>query len=145
MSKSETFANHVGNVTWIQLQDELFYQNIIDFNLTLKLLKGPPQLVTGLVEGKNGQSNNETHIILTKLLTFWSGNCYKVTFDYKTFERSPLFRLRFNVSEDVPKVVSYVTSEENAEGIIFTDWRNGKALKLIPQDSESYFKYCQSF
>ena len=138
---SETFVNQVGNVTWTHLQDELFYQNKVDFDLTLKLSHGPPQLVSGMVEGKNGQINNETHIILTKLLTFWSGNCYKVTFDYKTFDRSLVFWIRFNVSEiDVPKIILYVTSEENAEGAIFTEWRNGKSLKVILQHTSSIYR-----
>ena len=139
--QSEAF----GKVTWNQLQDELFYQNTVDFNLTLELLTEPYQTVSGMVEGKNGQSNNETLIILTKLLTFWNGDCYKVTFDYKTFERSPQFWLRFNVSEeDIPKVVLYVTSEENSEGVIFNNWRNGKALKVIPEHTQSYYRHVLS-
>ena len=139
---SETFVNQVGNVTWTHLQDELFYQNKVDFELALELLTGPPQLVSGMVEGKNGQINNETHIILTKLLTFWSGNCYKVTFDYKTFERNLRFWLRLNVSmEDVTKAILYITSEENANGVLFDEWKNGRALKLSSEHTHSFYRY----
>ena len=73
--QSEAF----GKVTWIQLQNELFYHNTVDFALDIHLSTVPSQWINGIVEGKNGQSNNETQIILTKLLTFWSGNCYQVT------------------------------------------------------------------
>ena len=139
---SETFVYQVGNVTWIQLQNELFYQNTVDFQLDIELLTEPYQTVSGMVEGKNGQSNNETHIILTKLLTFWSGNCYQVTFDYKTFERSPRFWLRLNVSmEDVTKAILYITSEENANGVLFDEWKNGRALKLSPEHTQSFYRY----
>ena len=142
---SETFVNQVGNITWIQLQNELFYQNKVDFELRVDLLTEPYQTVSGMVEGKNGQSNNETHIILTKLLTFYSGNCYKVTFDYKTFERYPLFCLRFNVSEiDVPKINLYVTSEENAEGVIYGAWRNGKSSNVFLEHTHTGYRYYQS-
>ena len=134
--RSEAFVDHVGNVTWKKLQDELFYQNIIDFNLTLTLMTEPHQKVGEMVE-----ENNETRIILKKLLTFFNGNCYKVTSEYEMY-----FELRFHVSEeDVPKVVLYVTSEENADGVIFVNQRrNGKPSKVIPEHTESMYRYYKS-
>ena len=64
-----------------------------------------------------------------------------------TVTKSPLttkhlrFNLRFNVSEiDVPKIILYVTSEKNAEGAIFTEWRNGKAFKVIPEHTYSVYR-----
>ena len=56
------------------------------------------------------------------------------------------FELRFHVSEeDVPKVVLYVTSEENADGVIFVNQRrNGKPSKVIPEHTESMYRYYKS-
>ena len=140
--RSETFVNNVGNISWTELQNELFYQINVDFRLSIQLLYDPPQWLSGMVEGYNGQSNNETNAFLTKIITFFNGICYKITFDFKTFKRDPRFWLKFNVSDqDVPKLVLLITSEENAQGATFKHWLNGKALKIIPEHIQSYFRY----
>ena len=139
--RSETLLNNVGNITWTQFQNELFYHINVDFRLSIHLRYNPSQWLSGMVEGYNGQSNNETNAFLTKMITFFNGICYKTTFDFKTFKRDPRFWLKFNVSEeDVPKLVLLITSEENAEGATFKHWLNGKALKIVPEHVQSYFR-----
>ena len=59
--------------------------------------------------------------------------CLKITFDFFTLDLAPTFKLAFSKSlslDDVPMPEIYLTSEDNAYGIINYGWANGEELKI---------------
>ena len=72
--------------------------------------------------------NNETNIMtIEKLQTIWSGLCYKMTYRNFSLDK-PNFLLKFDTSlasEDIPLAEIYLTSEDNAYGILGNSWNNG--------------------
>ena len=121
-------SNKLGNITWKQFESDISYQLNVDFELQVEL-SNKQEWLHPMKEGRNGF--NETFVILTKIETFYNGICYKITFNYETFQRKPSFYLMFNVTdEDEPKVSVFLTSEENAIGIIRKHWYNGEPLEL---------------
>ena len=138
-------TNKLANLTWDQFENDIFYQLNIDFQLQVELndknkVKTNEWLYP-MKEGKNGNLNG-TFVYLTKMVTFYHGICYKITFDYATFLREPFFFLMFNVTdEDKPRVKLFLTSEENANGIISQDWYNGEPLELEFPHHDNRFRY----
>ena len=59
--------------------------------------------------------------------------CLKITFDFFSLDLAPTFKLAFSKSlslDDVPMPEIYLTSEDNAYGIINYGWANGEELKI---------------
>ena len=89
-----------------------------------------------LEEGKksNVSINEVTEVVhFEKLISFWFGNCYKVTSiyesDYTSLMRSIV--LYFNQTiDDLPTLVSFITSGKNSYGAVYNDWKNGKLTKV---------------
>ena len=72
-------------------------------------------------------------MILEQLRTVWNGICLKITFDFFSLDLEPTFKLAFSKSlslDDVPMPEIYLTSEDNAYGIINYGWANGEELKI---------------
>ena len=66
-------------------------------------------------------------------MTVWNGICVKIKFEYFSLDLQPSFYLSFskNLSlDDVPMPEIYLTSEDNAYGIINYGWANGEELKI---------------
>ena len=89
-----------------------------------------------LEEGKksNVSINDVTEVVyFEKMISFWFGNCYKVTSiyesDYTSLMRSIV--LYFNQTiDDLPTLVSFVTSGKNSYGAVYSNWKNGKLTKV---------------
>ena len=86
------------------------------------------------------QSNN---VSVEELYTLANGLCYKVIlkerlkpFDY--FSIGVNFREEFQF-ENLPSIDYYFTSENNADGIIVTQWHNGEILKVSVKPSDNQF------
>ena len=66
-------------------------------------------------------------------MTVWNGMCLKIKFEYFSLDLKPSFLLSFSESlslDDVPMPEIYLTSEDNAYGIIYGEWPDGEFLGL---------------
>ena len=87
-----------------------------------------------LEEGKNSNIPGEI-VYLEKLITMFMGNCYKVSSvltNMYTIKDMTYILLHFNTSiakDDLPSVNVYLTSENNAYGILFNRWVNGNVVR----------------
>ena len=138
---SDGLIKNIGNLSWDQVEKEIFYHLNQDFELEVELRDKKREWLHPMKEGRNGE--NETFVHFTKIITFYNGICYKITFDYDTFMRRPRFHLLFNRTEDKPKVTLFLTSKENSHGIITKYWSNGEPLELELLHQENYFRYFQ--
>ena len=71
--------------------------------------------------------------MVEQLMTVWNGMCLKIKFEYFSLDLAPTFNVAFSKSlslADVPTPEIYLTSEENAYGIINYGWVNGEELKI---------------
>ena len=71
--------------------------------------------------------------MVEQLRTVWNGICLKIKFDFFSLDLKPTFNLAFSTSlslDDVPMPEIYLTSEDNAYGIINYGWANGEELKI---------------
>ena len=71
--------------------------------------------------------------MVEQLMTVWNGICVKIKFEYFSLDLSPSFYLSFSKSlslDEVPMPEIYLTSEDNAYGIINYGWANGEELKI---------------
>ena len=71
--------------------------------------------------------------MVEELMTIWNGMCLKLKFEYFSLDLRPSFYLSFSKSlslDDIPVPEVYLTSEENAYGIINYGWANGEELKI---------------
>ena len=78
-------------------------------------------------------------VYFEKLQTAWSGLCYNITVDFHIIGR-PFFHLKFSESldsKDIPVPKIYLTSYENAEGIIGHRWNNGEEYHTVLEGSVS--------
>ena len=72
-------------------------------------------------------------MIVEQLLTVWNGMCLKIKFEYFSLDLNPTFHLSFSqflTFDDIPLPEIYLTSEENAYGILNYGWANGEELKI---------------
>ena len=72
-------------------------------------------------------------------MTVWNGMCLKIKFEYFSLDLAPTFNIAFSKSltlADVPTPEVYLTSEENAYGIINYGWVNGEELKIVLEGVE---------
>ena len=77
---------------------------------------------------------SEKHkIFVEKLLTLYFGICYKITIDFY-IARHIRFLFKFGegqwAADKPPTPEIYITSEENAYGILWKNWINGEELKF---------------
>ena len=94
-----------------------------------------------LKEGRNTNEFNET-IYLQKILTKYSGTCYKVSAKLSATDSSQFLKHKgkytsiivyFNQSiseKKLPRLKVFITSEKNSYGITNNGWRDGKANKF---------------
>ena len=126
------------NTTWSEFYDEAYYKLNRDFLLSVRF--GGSIL---LEIGKN-IINNAT-IQVEEVFTLRSGKCYKIMPDFISFEKIT-YAVIFNTnltkiilpdlmnyeelnSKDIPPIVyCFVTSKNNANGIVGQDWSNGEEL-----------------
>ena len=77
--------------------------------------------------------------MVEELMTIWNGMCLKLKFEYFSLDLRPSFYLSFSKSlslDDIPVPEVYLTSEENAYGIINYGWVNGEELKIVLEGVE---------
>ena len=128
------FPTSMKNISWLDFNNEASY--IIGRDFSIKY--GGHILDVGDTKIKNNQT-----IVVEKLQTIWSGLCYKITIKNLTFDR-PNFNLVFNQSvishEDIPLPEIYVTSEDNAYGLVGHSWNNGEEFKFSLDGFDQDFK-----
>ena len=64
----------------------IFYQMNIDFTLFIEIQIEPNVYESVFLE-EGHITDFGVNIVVKKLLTFWAGICYKITFDFKTFQK----------------------------------------------------------
>ena len=82
------------------------------------------------------------YLIVEQLMTVWNGICLKIKFEYFSLDLSPSFYLSFSKSlslNDIPLAELYLTSEENAYGILNYGWNKGEELKIDLEGVEQVF------
>ena len=80
--------------------------------------------------GENFENSNEV-VNLEKVLTNWQGNCFKISAlsieDEIDISKIRGFYLYFDQSVFM---TVYITSNVNSNGVIFNDWKDGRAMKV---------------
>ena len=115
------------NFTWTVLAKELYYNIDEDFEINY--------LMNNNIVNVKSLSDNVT---VERVLTFWSGYCYKISLNYFNYEWN-CFAIQYKtgtngslLENDVPKLKMYLTSEENAYGVLALQWMNGVQEMLTP-------------
>ena len=86
-------------------------------------------------EGKNSAILGET-LYLEKIITRNMGICYKLTYvsaNSSMIKAGREIVFHFNetlMPEDLPSMKIFVSSEDNADGIVFSQWFNGMVMKI---------------
>ena len=131
----------IENLTsWQDFENDVMYKIGKDFDLQLSVYqKGKADLKTNLTEGEN--IFNDTSIIVYELSTWGNGLCYQMQLPFikKTLSFEVMFKDSVK-SEDIPVVEVYLTSSDNAYGVVLSEWKNGEELKFTLHDKESHFK-----
>ena len=125
------------SIAWSEFNREAYYEMGTDFNISLKIDDERIMLKKGLNLGKN-QS-----ITVEKILTLWTGTCYKMSVNHTGVADRMVFTLHFDTSlgkEDTPKPEIYLTSEANAYGILGITWLDGNELKFPLKGYDIDFK-----
>ena len=85
------------------------------------------------------QSNGYFHLIQVQLLnTIWSGYCYKISTEStshstvnKGYSQNIIVQYDKSIAiSDLPMLTIYFTSEQNAYGIMFSEWMDGEVLEF---------------
>ena len=125
------------NLSLTEFYNEVYYQIGRDFKLSFA-----DKTFLNLEEGVNTIGVENETIIVEKVLTIFTGLCYKISANF-LFTTNSTFILEFNNSLDASDVSLgeiYLTSEDNADGIIDLSWANGKEVKFSIRDSVHVFK-----
>ena len=87
-----------------------------------------------LIDGENVIKKSQELVILEKVITFFSGICYKITTTFISKSDYMEIKLDFPNSTSYdqlpPSVDLYLTSNSNSQGIIYNDWKNGEELAM---------------
>ena len=78
------------DVNATQFFNDIFYQINIDFNLSI-YIEIEPHVYEHIYLEEGHNTDFGVNIMLEKVLTFWAGNCYKITFDLDTFQKVRLW------------------------------------------------------
>ena len=82
-----------------------------------------------LAIGENSNTLGET-VNLQRLITYILGYCYKISVANPSVNHNRAFYIYYKnetiAEKDLPTVKVYITSEENAYGVVVTHWRDGK-------------------
>ena len=120
-------------LTLAELYEEAFYKigRDFEFNFDQQYF---------LSEGKNVIAEDKI-ITVENILTILKGRCYKITFNFMAMENEFLI-INFDDSMKLtyPKLEIYITSEENADGIVDMTWANGKKLEISLENSLTSIK-----
>ena len=113
--------------------ENVVYKYYSDFNIEYEVEWG--KSIGFLKFGNNFNQFNET-VNLEKLDTSYNGDCYKISATFDEYIQSKLTTLilYFNKSipdEKLPSVKTYITSENNAYGVITVVWSDGKVTQEI--------------
>ena len=87
-----------------------------------------------LIDGENVIENSQELVILEKVITFFSGICYKITTTF--ISKSDYMEIKLDFPDSTsydqlpPSVDLYLTSNSNSQGIIYNDWKNGEELAM---------------
>ena len=124
---------------WKNFLDEVYFKLNRDFTIALRDYNE-------LELGDNPiQLENSRNMIITvsELFTLWYGFCYLIKLSY-TFNNQLIFTLTFNNQtlerNDIPTPQLYITSEENALGVLGMNWIYGTELRWSPKDKETGYK-----
>ena len=136
----------IAQLVYLDFPNSMMNESWLDFNYKASYIIGRDFIIKydGVIldVGDTNTTPNQT-IVVEKLQTIWSGLCYKITIKNITFNK-PNFNLVFNQSivshQDIPLPEIYVTSEDNAYGIIAYGWNNGEELQFSLDGYDQDFK-----
>ena len=124
---------------WKDFLNEVHFKLNRDFTIALR---GYDELKEGVNPIQLDNSRNTT-ITVSELFTLWYGFCYLIRLSY-TFKNQWIFTLTFNNKtlerNDIPTPQLYITSEENALGVLGMNWIYGTELRWSPKDKETGYK-----
>ena len=138
----EEVADISNSDNWPDFLNAAFYEMKRDFYLYLSYEEDVNQGIELSIGNNTFGSNSVT---VEKLQTHYSGSCYKITPNFFTLKKTLEFTLIFDndilKGDDIPWSINiYVTSKENAYGIIDSKWKNGEELILKPDTWLTVYK-----
>jgi len=110
------------NISWVEFQDEAFYKLGLDFTLFFD----EESRKRNILEIGDNTFGIKT-INIEELFTLAYGRCYKITSNGLL---KGSFSLDRNFGNDTTIPYLYITSEENAYGILDLNWKNGGEIKF---------------
>ena len=121
--------------SWSKFKEEAFYQ--LNKDVFIRIDKGLTDFGYHTLEEGTNVINGKV-VTISKLLTLYSGLCYKVT--YANFEaKPPSLTIQYSnetiANNDNGKPELFITSKESANGILDMNWPNGEELKLEMKNS----------
>ena len=108
------------NISLVEFQDEAFYKLGRDFTLSFEYGKNRKQYILQIGQNAFG-------IKVEELYTIAYGRCYKISSNEKL---KGGFSIDINFGNDTAIPYLYITSEENAYGILDLNWKNGGETKF---------------
>ena len=121
--------------SWSKFMEEAFYQ--LNRDISIRIDTGVTDFENlSLEEGTN--IRNGQVITISKILTLYSGLCYKVTYEKYEAKPHPLtieYLKETIANNDNGKPELFLTSNESASGILDMNWPNGEELKLDMKNS----------
>ena len=136
MAQSKEHIKELPMITFCFYKPDLpisLYEYSLDFKIEHLLKMADEKSSTFLVEGNTALLGGTVR--LNKIISAFMGNCFKISYKFKNpydYQFS-YFRVFFNQSipwSDIPTLNTFITSEKNSYGIVFNDWKNGKAAKV---------------
>ena len=112
----ETFPN----ISWAEFKEEAFYKLGRDFTLSFEYKENGKQYILNI-------GDNSFGIHVEELFTIAYGRCYKITSNEKL---KGGFSIDTSFGNDTTIPYLYITSKENAYGILDLNWKNGKEAKF---------------
>ena len=130
--------------SWPDFYNEVSYKIGIDFYVKMTLTGHISSYRSFVIESINLTKSQLDLISFEEVYTLHSGLCYKITPKIQTtgggYNKIELIFYDTVPDEDIPEVELFFTSEDNAYGIIGTNWVVGDSYTMIVK-SKNLLKY----
>ena len=134
-TQSEELINEFPTITLCFTNSKKLYEYETDFEIIYGFFEGTDFHNTTLKEGKYSSVLTQ-NLSLTKIQTFYSGICHKISVLSGNMKQYTQFILNFNESiphDELPTVDIHITSEKNSYGIATNAWINGRVMHINTQ------------
>ena len=89
--------------------------------------------------GENFENSKEV-INFEKVLTYYQGNCFKISVFSKEIDNSisKIRAFQLNSNQSINMMTVYITSKVNSDGVIFNSWKDGGSMKVTFEETDHF-------